>query len=121
MSHMLSCTIGLLGLLHQKSRAAHSLQSHGHDGSHSRLPSLAGRTNVDDEWFWSLLAVSGVLCNPDDKQVEELSMPHMIPGVGFERPFGFLYGINSRVQGAEPLTLLFQSLASRSRNALPRP
>jgi hypothetical protein len=38
----LCCVIGLLGLLHQKSRAAHFLWSHGRDGSRSWLPTPSG-------------------------------------------------------------------------------
>jgi hypothetical protein len=39
---------------------------------------------VIDEWAWSPLVVTEVLCGLDNGEVEALSMPHMILGVGLE-------------------------------------
>jgi hypothetical protein len=49
------------------------------------FPSQAGWTNAADEWAWSPLIVSGASCGSDDEESEAFSMPHTIPGVGFER------------------------------------
>jgi hypothetical protein len=46
----------------------------------------AKRTNAVDEWTWSPLAMSGASCGPGDEEAEAFSMPHTIPGVGFEWP-----------------------------------
>jgi hypothetical protein len=80
----LRCAIALLGSLHQKSWAAHFLQSHGHDGSCSRLPSYADRTNTADEWAWSPLTVSEPSCYQGNEEAKASSMLHMIPGMGYE-------------------------------------
>jgi hypothetical protein len=80
----LHCVVGLLGLLCRRSRDAHSLRSHGHDGLHSLMPSHAGWTNGADEWAWSPLAVSGVSCGLVDEEVEVLSKPRMILGERFK-------------------------------------
>jgi hypothetical protein len=46
--------------------------------------------NVADEWARPPLAVSGVSCGLNGQEVEALSMPYMIPGVGLEWPLQFL-------------------------------
>jgi hypothetical protein len=43
-------------------------------------------TNMANKWARSPLVVSEVSCCQDDEEVEVLSMPRMIPSVGFERP-----------------------------------
>jgi hypothetical protein len=53
-------TVGLLGLLYQRSRAVHSLWSSGCDGPHSWLPHDAGQIDIADEWARPPLTVSGV-------------------------------------------------------------
>jgi hypothetical protein len=50
------------------------------------LPHHVGRTNEPNEWAESPLAVSGVLCDPDDEEAMAFSMSHTISVVGFERP-----------------------------------
>jgi hypothetical protein len=64
----------------------HFVRSRGRVGSHSWLPNHTGQANAADEWVWSPLAVSGVSHSPDDEDVEVITMPHMIPSVGLERP-----------------------------------
>jgi hypothetical protein len=55
-------TIGSLGLLHRRSRDAHSFLSHG---SPSLLLHHDGRVDVIDVWARSSLTVSGALCGLD--------------------------------------------------------
>jgi hypothetical protein len=76
--------VGFLGSFHQRSRVAHFFRSRGHVSSHSWLPSHAGQATAADEWAWSPLAVSEVSCGLDNEEVEALSMPRTIPGVGLK-------------------------------------
>jgi hypothetical protein len=64
----------------------HSLLSHGHDGSRSWLLHHAGQTNATNEWAQAAHAMSGALRSLDGEKAEAFGMPHMISGVGFERP-----------------------------------
>jgi hypothetical protein len=68
----------------------HSLQSHGHDGSHSWLPHRAGRIDAADEWARSPLAVCRVSRGLDGEEVEALSTPRMTLGVDLKWLFQFL-------------------------------
>jgi hypothetical protein len=106
--------IGLLSLLHRRTKATHPFLSHGHDGSPSLLPLHAGRIDIVDMWARSPLDVSGALCGLDDEKVEVPSTLRTIPDVGSERSLQFTLWYKS--QGTKLLTLLFRSSASQDRN-----
>jgi hypothetical protein len=78
--------IGLLGLLHRRSRVVRSLQSHGCDGLRSWLLCHFERTNAADERARATLRMSGASRSQNSEKAETLCMPHMIPCVGFEQP-----------------------------------
>jgi hypothetical protein len=81
--------IGLLGLLHRGTKATHSSQNRGPDGSPSLLPHHAGWINIIDMRARSPLAVSGALHGLGGKKAKAPSTPRTIPGVGFEQPLRF--------------------------------
>jgi hypothetical protein len=76
--------VGLLGLLRQRSRVAHSLRCRGHDGSHSWFPHHAGWINAADEWARSPLIVSGMSCSLDGEEAKALSTPRTILSMDLE-------------------------------------
>jgi hypothetical protein len=78
--------VGLLGLLHRRSRVMHSLGSRGHDVSRSRLLHHTGQTNAVDEWARAKLIVSGVSHGLNGEKAEAFGMPLTILGVGSEWP-----------------------------------
>jgi hypothetical protein len=91
-------TIGSLGLLHRRSRDAHSFLSHG---SPSLLLHHDGRVDVIDVWMV--------------KRPRRLARHTLSQAWVLNSRFGFLYGINSGKRGAELLTFLFQCPMSWNR------
>jgi hypothetical protein len=106
--------IGLFGSLHHGTKAMHSCQNHGCDGSPSMLPRHTGRIDIVDTRAWSPLVVSGALHGLDGKEAEVPSTLHTILGVCFEWPLQFSPTIQiARCRTAHLALLIFSELGQK--------
>jgi hypothetical protein len=120
MSHTMSCAASLAYLDYSaENQGSHTLFEVV--GMMALIPGCPA-TLGESAWLMSGPGphpVTGVSCGLNDEEVEALSMLCMIPCVGFERPLRFALRYEWQGRGVRPLTLLFQSSASWSRNVLP--